>query len=237
MRQQQVRAATAQVEAPCRVIVTGGLGALGTAVVARFCTAGAQVAVVDQSAPSEAPSSDAVCHLAGVGLADETIAAHAIEKACARLGGIGVLVNIAGGFAWEPIANGSSSTWDRLYALNVKTCLNACRAAIPYLRYGGRIINVGAAAATKAAAGMGAYAAAKSGVARLTEALGGRGVAVNAILPGTIDTPQNRADMPDADPGQWTSPAAIADVVWFLASREAHAINGALVPVTAPTGA
>ena len=241
MRPEELRAAPlGQAEPPARIIVTGGLGALGSAVVAKFCAVGARVAVVDRSRTSEAPASDNVFHLLDVDLTDEGAAARTVELACARLGGLDVLVNVAGGFAWETIGDGSPSTWERLHSLNVLTCLNSCRAAISQLNAGGRIINVGAAAAAKAARGMGAYAAAKSGVARLTEALAEelceRGINVNAVLPGIIDTPQNRADMPEIDPRLWTSPAAIADVIHFLASREARAISGALVPVTAPTG-
>ena len=133
------------------------------------------------------------------------------------------------------MADGDPATWDRLYALNVKTCANMCRAAIPALSAaGGRIVNVGAGGAVKAAAGMGPYAASKSGVHRLTEALAeelkGK-VAVNAVLPSIIDTPQNRADMPKADFATWVSPADLAAVILFLASDDARAVTGALLPV------
>ncbi|MFP5435849.1 MAG: SDR family oxidoreductase, partial [Alphaproteobacteria bacterium] len=147
------------------------------------------------------------------------------------------LVNIAGGFAWETVADGSVATWDRLYAMNVRTALIASRALLPLLTAsGGAIVNIGAAAATKAAAGMGAYAASKSGVARLTEALAeevkAQGVRVNAILPSILDTPANRADMPDADFGNWVTPTQLAGVAAFLLSPAADAITGALIPVT-----
>jgi len=123
----------------------------------------------------------------------------------------------------------------------VKTAANASRAALKLLRASpaGRIVNIGAAGAVKAAAGMGAYAAAKAGVHRLTESLAEElkadGVTVNAVLPSIIDTPANRADMPDADFSAWVAPADLAEVILFLASPAARALTGALIPVTGRT--
>ena len=117
--------------------------------------------------------------------------------------------------------------------------MSTSRAALPHLikRGGGRIVNIGAgAAATKAGAGMGAYTASKAGVAKLTESLAeevkDRGVTVNALLPSIIDTPANRADMPNADFSRWVAPRAIADVILFLLSDQASAVTGALIPVS-----
>jgi NAD(P)-dependent dehydrogenase (short-subunit alcohol dehydrogenase family) len=115
--------------------------------------------------------------------------------------------------------------------------VSSCQAALPYLLQagGGRIVNVGAMGAVKAAAGMGAYAASKAGVAQLTQALADelkdRGITVNAILPSTLDTPKNRLDMPDADFTRWVAPSEAAEVIAFLVSSEARAITGALIPV------
>lgn len=161
-------------------------------------------------------------------------AATRIEAEIGRLDG---LVNIAGGFAWESVADGSVATWDRMYAMNVKTALVAARALLPLLQASkGAIVNVGAAASLKAGMGMGAYAASKSGVARLTEALAEElkadGVRVNAVLPSIIDTPSNRADMADADFGTWVTPEQLANVIAFLLSPGASAVTGALIPVT-----
>ena len=136
------------------------------------------------------------------------------------------------------VAGGSAETWDFLYRVNVATAVNMSRAALPHLLASpaGRIVNVGAAGALKAAAGMGAYAASKSGVHSLTQALAeetkGKGVTVNAVLPSILDTAANRADMPDADFGAWVKPADLAAVILFLASEQAGAVTGALVPVT-----
>ena len=125
-----------------------------------------------------------------------------------------------------------------MYALNLMTALNACRAALPYLieSGAGRIVNVGAQSALQAASGFGPYAASKSAVHRLTESLADelkqKGVTVNAVLPSIIDTPGNRRDMPKADFDRWVAPADLAAVMLFLASDEAKAVTGALIPVT-----
>ncbi|MEI7931920.1 MAG: SDR family oxidoreductase, partial [Alphaproteobacteria bacterium] len=156
----------------------------------------------------------------------------------AELGGLDALLNIAGGFRWETVQDGSPATWADLYRLNVVTALNASRAAIPFLKgsAAGRIVNVGAAGALKVALGMGAYAASKGGVHALTQALAeelkSEGITVNAVLPSIIDTPQNRADMPKADPSLWVAPGDLAAVILFLASEQAGAVTGALLPVT-----
>jgi NAD(P)-dependent dehydrogenase (short-subunit alcohol dehydrogenase family) len=148
-----------------------------------------------------------------------------------------VLVNIAGGFRWEKLEDGDPETWDQQYAMNLRTAVVCCKAALPAMleRGAGRIVNIGAAAAARAGAGMGAYTAAKAGVLRLTESLSeevkDRGLTVNAILPGVIDTPRNRSDMPDADFSRWVAPEAIADVILFLASDAARAVTGAAIPV------
>ena len=125
-----------------------------------------------------------------------------------------------------------------MQAMNLLTTATISQLALSALKASaaGRFVNIVAGAANKAGAGMGAYAASKSGVHRLTEALAeelaGTAVTVNAILPSTIDTPVNRADMPDADFSTWVQPGAIAEVIGFLASNSARAISGALIPVT-----
>jgi NAD(P)-dependent dehydrogenase (short-subunit alcohol dehydrogenase family) len=222
-----------------RVVITGAAGALGAAVARAFLTAGAKLALIDRAAASHDPLKDTAdphVFLEGVDLTDPAEARRAMDAAAAKLGGIDVLVNIAGGFRWETIADGSLETWDFLYSVNLKTALCACKAALSYLPADrGRIINVGAAAAAKAGTGMGAYTASKAGVAKLTEALAeelkDKGVNVNAVLPTIIDTPANRADMPKADFARWVEPQALADVIVFLSSRAARAITGASILV------
>lgn len=149
-----------------------------------------------------------------------------------------MLVNVAGGFTWETLEGGSIAAWAKMQAMNLTTAATISQLALPELRKSaaGRIVNIGAGAALKAGAGMGAYAASKSGVHRLTEALAeeltGTSVTVNAVLPSIIDTPANRADMPDADYSTWVQPSAIAEVIGFLASDAGRSITGALIPVT-----
>jgi len=219
------------------VVITGGLGVLGAAVAGVFRTRGDRVMLIDFAMQAEEGlSADEV--IVNADLADPTHAQYAMARAAAQLGAIDVLINTAGSYAWEIAGPGTFVTLQRLWLANMATCFNACIAALPHMSDGGRIVNVGAAAADRGSAGHSSYAAAKSGVARLTEALAEeaaeRSIAVNAVLPAIMDTPANRVAMPDADPNRWTAPAAIAEVIGFLASRQARAINGALVPVTAP---
>ena len=227
-------------EAAKRVVVTGAGGALGAAVARAFAASGARLVFIDRSADTHdlvKALGSTHSFLGGVDLTDPARAQAAIDAAAAWLGGgIDVLVNIAGGFRWETVAAGTLETWDFLYALNLKTAVCACKAVLTHLpESGGRIINVGAAATAKAAMGMGAYAASKSGVARLTEALAeelkDKGATVNAVLPSIIDTAANRAEMPSADFSRWVAPAALADVILFLASDASRAITGASIPV------
>lgn len=146
------------------------------------------------------------------------------------------LVNVAGGFVWETTADGSWQSWERMYRINVQSAHHAIVHALPMLRLGrGSIVNIGAAAAARASGGMGAYTASKSAVARLTESLAAEemahGIRVNAILPSIIDTPQNRAEMPDSDFSKWVSPHEISEVVAFLLSPTASGVTGASIPV------
>jgi len=217
------------------IVVTGALGALGRVVTDLALARGARVASVDH-APTQVPATSSQLELGGVDLTDAAAAKKAIDHAAAHFGDLDVLINIAGGFAFETVADGDPKTWQRMYALNVTTALNASRAAIPHLVASGvgRIINVGALGALQAGSGMGPYAASKAGVHRLTEALAaeykGR-ITVNAVLPSIIDTAANRASMPKADFTKWVAPKELADVILFLASDAASAITGALLPV------
>ena len=219
------------------IVVTGGFGTVGRALAERLLADGARVALLDR-APAPASGLPAVAlALGGVELADEQSCQAAYGQVREALGGIDGIVNVAGGFTWETVEGGALASWDRMYDTNLRTAVASCRAALPHLlaRGAGRIVNVGAAAAHKAGMGMGAYAASKAGVARLTEALAeelkDRGVTVNAVLPSIIDTPANRADMPDADASRWVAPAQLAAVVAFLLSSDAAAVTGACIPV------
>lgn len=224
-----------------KVLITGAFGALGRVVAKAARARGWRIAALDYAPEPPAELTEALCPrcaiLGGVDLVDAAAATAAVDKAVKALGGLHALVNLAGGFVWQTTADGDPEAWDRMHALNLKTTLNASRAALPALSVSGsgRIVNVGANAALKADAGMGAYAASKAAVHRLTESLAREtlgAVSVNAVLPSILDTPANRAAMPDADPSPWVDPADLASVILFLASEEARAVTGALLPVT-----
>ncbi|WP_245616551.1 SDR family NAD(P)-dependent oxidoreductase [Paraburkholderia acidipaludis] len=223
------------------VAITGGFGSLGVATAAWLIARGARVALIGRGA---APAKDALppgvgeaAGMGGVDLTDAAAAREALDAVNTQLGGLDALLNIAGAFRWETVADGHPATWDLMFELNVKTALNASQAALPHLLRGtaGRIVNIGAGAGGKAGLGTGAYGASKAGVARLTEALAeelkDKGVTVNAVLPSIMDTPQNRKDMPDADFTRWVAPHEVAALIGFLLSAEAQAITGALIPV------
>jgi NAD(P)-dependent dehydrogenase (short-subunit alcohol dehydrogenase family) len=220
------------------VAVTGGFGNLGASVARTVAAAGAKVALIDRAEDSKAPPDLAhALALGGVDLGTSDSARQAIAQIISRFGRLDALVNVAGGFRWEKIEGAAIDTWDQLYQMNVRTAVNAAQAALPHLlaSANGRVVNVGAMAATKAGAGMGAYAASKAGIAKLTEALAeelkDRAVTVNAVLPSIIDTPVNRADIPNADFSRWVKPEQIADLIVFLLSDRARAITGASIPI------
>lgn len=227
---------------PRAALVTGAAGNLGRAVAAAFAAegrplilVGAHAGALDSAFPEER---DDWLRIA-VDLTDEAASVPRLAEAISRVGGVGVMVATAGGFRMgekaETLGEGALAA---MMALNVGTLLTAVKAVLPgMIAQGfGRIVTIGAASAIKGAADMGAYISAKSTVLRLTETLaaenGRHGVTVNSILPSIIDTPENRAAMPKADPGRWVRPDQLASVIRFLASDEADAINGALIPVT-----
>jgi 3-oxoacyl-[acyl-carrier protein] reductase len=218
------------------VIVTGASGALGRVVAEAALARGARVAGLDHAA-SQLPAAADRIELGDVDLSDASQARKAIDAVVSHFGRLDALINIAGGFTFEAVAEGDPRTWQHMYALNVLTALNASRAAIPHLAASAsaRIVNVGAIGALQAGAGMGAYAASKAGVHRLTEALAAEWkgkITVNAVLPSIIDTAANRASMPKADFAKWVTPQELAEVILFLVSDAASAVTGALLPVS-----
>jgi NAD(P)-dependent dehydrogenase (short-subunit alcohol dehydrogenase family) len=218
-----------------QAVVTGAAGILGQAVCSALSAEGYAVIGIDRAPQTD--GNDMAAYLGSVDLTDADAARRAIEEAVERRGPIAALVNVAGAFRWETIADGDVATWATLFDINLRTAVNCTRAALPSLRAErGGIVNIGAASAIKAAAGMGAYAASKAGIAKLTEALADEekdnGVRVNAVLPSIIDTPANRADMPDAEFDRWVKPERVASVIAFLLSGKASAITGACIPVT-----
>ena len=224
------------------VVITGAAGNLGRAVADAFAGRGANLVLVDlknEALQRVFGMGDSRRLLAAANLLDQAQLDAMAMQAVERFGRIDVLANLAGGFRMgEPVHATSDTTWKFLLDINAGTLLHAVRAVVPRMlaQGGGRIVNVGAYAAQKGAAQMGAYIAAKSAVIRLTETLAAelrdKKINVNCVLPTIIDTPENRAAMPDVDPGRWVAPADLASVIVFLASDAARAIHGAALPVT-----
>lgn len=223
------------------VVVTGAAGHLGKAVVANFAAQGAQLVLLDrQQAALDATFGELPnCVRIAADLLDPAQIDVAVAAAVERFGRIDVLCHIAGGFRMgKPVHEVSDADWDFLFDINPRTLRNIARAVVPGMiaRRGGKIVTVGAFAAQRGAANMGAYTAAKSATIRLTEAMSTElrehGINVNCVLPTIIDTPDNRASMPAADPSRWVAPAALADVIAFLASEAARAVHGAAIPVS-----
>jgi NAD(P)-dependent dehydrogenase (short-subunit alcohol dehydrogenase family) len=201
------------------VVVTGGKGALGGAVVAWFESRGAVVHVPD---------------IATVDLSDEASAVAYY----AALPSLWASIQLAGGFAMAPLVDTSLADFEKQWKMNTVTCFLACREAVRSIRKGGgggRIVNVAARPVVVPTPGMTAYATSKAGVAAITQALAAElvkdGILVNAVLPSIIDTPANRASMPSADHAAWPKPAEIARAIGFLASPENALTSGSLVPV------
>jgi NAD(P)-dependent dehydrogenase (short-subunit alcohol dehydrogenase family) len=230
------------VQASRVVIVTGGSGALGRAVLTRFLASGDRVVVPwivgrerDAIQAEEAP---AIAE-GRIVLVEADVAEDAGARAVvAALPGAEVLINGVGGFAGgPPLHETELEVWDRMLRMNLRTAVAMSRAVLPGMlaRKRGAIVNIASRAAIDRPAGLAAYAASKSAVVSLTESLQrevqSHGVRVNAIVPTTIDTPANREAMPDADFTLWTPPARIADVIHFLASDEGSTVRGASVPV------
>jgi NAD(P)-dependent dehydrogenase (short-subunit alcohol dehydrogenase family) len=223
-------------------LITGAAGNLGRAVADIFAERGSSLVLVDLSkealerafgAPNERKM------LAPTDLLDQTQVDAMVKEAVERFQRIDVLVNLAGGFRMgEPVHATSEATWNFLLDINVRTLVQVVRAVVPRMldQGSGKIVNVGAYAAQRGVAQMGAYVAAKSAVIRMTETMAAelreKNINVNCVLPTIIDTPENRAAMPDADPGRWVAALDLANVIAFLASDAARAIHGAAIPVT-----
>ena len=219
------------------VVITGASGNLGRAVAKAFAELGARLALLDLKQGDLKDSPNQI--FLATNLLDADSVGTAVGKALERFGRIDVLCNIAGGFRMgAPVHETKEKDWDFLFGLNARSVLNAARAAVPVMLEGGggKIVNIGAFAAQHGAANMGPYIASKSAVIRLTETMAAelreKNVNVNCVLPTIIDTPENRAAMPNADPRKWVAPQDLAAVIVFLASDAARAIHGAAIPVT-----
>jgi NAD(P)-dependent dehydrogenase (short-subunit alcohol dehydrogenase family) len=224
------------------VVVTGAAGNLGRAVAKAFAALGANLVLVDlkrEALEAVYGVENAQRLFAATNLLDQNQVNQTVAAAMQRFGRIDVLCNLAGGFRMgESVHDSTDQNWDFLFNLNNRTLLHTTRAIVPHMLQagGGKIINVGAFAAQKGQAQMGLYTASKSVVIRLTESMAAelrtKNINVNCVLPTVLDTPENRAAMPDANPANWVTPEALADVIVFLASDAARAVHGAALPVT-----
>jgi NAD(P)-dependent dehydrogenase (short-subunit alcohol dehydrogenase family) len=234
-----------------RVLITGAAGALGRSVVARFLAGGDAILAVDH----DRAALDALAGLVppASGVPGEALAVRAVDLASSeqvvelfdeleRSGGAPpAVVHLVGGFRFGRLADLSDADWSYLLRLNLDTTFRIFRESSRRFAAarGGAVVAVSAPAALLGEAGVGAYSGAKAGVLRMVEALaremapfGGR---ANAVLPGTMDTPANRAAMPEVDPATWVSTDAVAEVIYFLTTPASAAINGAAVRVPGPT--
>ena len=226
------------------VIVTGSVGNLGSATARALREAGAKTVLLDRSderlRENYPDLIDSPEHflVGGVDLTNPDSLERMAQSARERFGRIDALVNTVGGYrGGKPVHEMDLADWDFLLGVNLRTTLQCCRAVIPQmLRQGyGKIVNVASRDGLMGSAGYSAYSASKSAVLRLTESLAAElknsNINVNCIMPGTIDTPQNRKAIPNGDFTKWVAPEAIGDVILFLISDAARAINGAAVPV------
>lgn len=225
------------------VMITGASGNLGSATSEKFLALGSKLALVDRATDrlqeryGDLTSSSDIFLSPPVDLTDSDHVKSIASEISNRFGRIDALVNITGGFQGGKMVHETSSAMLKsLYELNVVTMVNSSQAVIPFMidKGAGSIINIGSRSGLKGTTKSGAYAAAKSAVIRLTESMSAelkqKGIRVNCVLPGTIDTPTNRADMPKADFSRWVPAPAIADLITFLASDKSLAITGAAIP-------
>lgn len=222
-------------------LITGAAGTLGRAVAAAFDEAGAKRVLldIDEGGLKKAHGADSAEQiLRAADLVDRDAIKAVCDDAVKTFGSIDIACNIAGGFAMgDAVHEISMDLWHKMMDLNAGSVVNTCAAVVPHMLSGGggKIVNVGAMGALKGGAQMGAYAASKSAVIRLTECLSAElreeNINVNCVLPSVIDTAPNREAMPDADPSRWVAPEALAEVIVFLCSDGARAVHGAAVPV------
>jgi NAD(P)-dependent dehydrogenase (short-subunit alcohol dehydrogenase family) len=225
------------------IIVTGASGNLGSTVAGTLARKGARVACVDRAErqfdlAADGISPDRVFWIAGADVSDKRAMDEVVASVVARFGKVTGLVNTVGGFATGKVTAEALEQWDLMMLLNAKVALVTSAAVLPGMveRGHGRIVHIAAQPGIKAAAGQAAYAASKAAVIRLVESIAAEHradrITANCILPGTIDTPVNRASMPNAKPDIFIPPAAIAEVIAFLVSPEGAVVTGAAVPAT-----
>lgn len=226
------------------VMITGAAGNLGSALVRELGTNGMRLVCVEHNSEAlirlvkSLPDGSDILQIDGVDLADLASCQKAVDKALARFGRIDALANTVGGFQTGPVAETGLKQWEELFRINARTAYAISAAVLKPMQDAGygRIVHIAAAPGLKAGINQAAYAASKGAVIRLTEAIAAENrdkrITANCILPGTIDTPQNRSAMPNAKTDSWVQPIDIARLVGFLISPAAGIVTGAAIPAT-----
>jgi NAD(P)-dependent dehydrogenase (short-subunit alcohol dehydrogenase family) len=225
------------------IIVTGASGNLGSVVARVLAGRGAQVVCVDRverkfDAVEHGSNPDRLLWVSGHNVADKAAMDDVVAQTIARFGKITGLVNTVGGFATGRVADDALDHWDLMMMLNAKVAVVTSAAVLPHMMTAGhgRIVHIAAQPGLKATAGQAAYAASKAAVIRIMESIAAEHradrITANCVMPGTIDTPINRAAMPNAKPDIWIQPKSIADLIAFLMSPEAALVTGAAIPAT-----
>jgi NAD(P)-dependent dehydrogenase (short-subunit alcohol dehydrogenase family) len=223
-------------------IVTGASGALGTSVVISLLAAGATVAAIDRTAAKAEDEAQTIRRFAA-NLTDPDEARRAIANVANKFGKIDILVHVMGGFAGgAPVAQTDDATWNKMMDMNLNAAFYVLRAVVPVMRAAGhgRIIAIGSRQAVQPAANVGAYSASKAALVSLVQTVAlenkDKNIRANVILPGTMDTPANRAAMPNADFEKWVKTPSVADLVVMLAGEVGTEITGAAIPVYGAEG-
>jgi NAD(P)-dependent dehydrogenase (short-subunit alcohol dehydrogenase family) len=219
------------------VLITGAKGGLGTHVTSAFLAAGASVAGVSRSiSPHDFDHPNFAAFPAE--LSSDQAALAMVEQVLARFQRIDALVHLVGGFAGGTrIEETKSRTFDQMFDLNVKSAFYVIGAVLPHMRArgSGRILTISGRAGVEPAFGIGVYSASKAALISLTRTVAlenaGHGISANSILPGTMDTPANRAAMRAADTSKWVRPQQVAALLVYLASDASADINGAAIPI------
>ena len=224
-------------------IITGGTGGLGKAVMSELLSQGAYVLSTyldDRELEDLGEIRDGYKTKVAFGKADVTKVSHVSNmalKAAEKFSRIDILVNVVGGFSQSHITETDEDAWDKMMDMNLKSAFLCSKSVIPHMMKQGRgsIVNIASRPALKGSPGLSAYGASKAGVLNLTQSLAEElkehNINVNAVIPGTMDTPGNRRSMPDADFTKWVPPHDVAKVIAFLCSEDARAVSGAAIPV------
>jgi NAD(P)-dependent dehydrogenase (short-subunit alcohol dehydrogenase family) len=219
------------------ILITGANGGLGSAVTNAFLEAGARVIGMSRTIKDADFPHDRFSAVAG-GLANAQDAQAIVDAAIARAGRIDGLVHLIGGFAGGSAVNDTDdATFDRMLDMNFRSAFLMMRAALPHMQAqkSGRILAIGSKSAAEPSPKAAVYAASKAALVSLIRSVAresrGQGITANIVLPGTMDTPANRAADPNADPAKWVQPQQIADLLVHLASDRGAQISGAVIPV------